>query len=287
MMFITNCAMNSIIGIILLLIFIKYSGNIHRQCNHVICGGNYNVLKTYKRPDQAYTQGMFFDNNGATLFTSGGLYGESTISKMDFTTSYSNRITKHLNKKYFAEGIAKCGDHVYQLTWRENIILKYNYLDLALVESTLKFPPGTIKEGWGLTSTDKANELLATDGSCVIYVLSCANGRLTFKKSIKVKNCNDERKEGKLNDLAWADGFIYVNRYYDNNIYKINPKTGQAISKYDMGPLVEYEINIKKTLTKKNYDKGFVLNGIAYNKAKNNFLITGKSWGYFYEVELK
>ena len=37
-------------------------------------------------------------------------------------------------------------------------------------------------------------------------------------------------------------------------------------------------------LNSRNYNSGNVLNGIAYNSEKNNFLITGKKWKFMYEI---
>ena len=40
------------------------------------------------------------------------------------------------------------------------------------------------------------------------------------------------------------------------------------------------------TLTENDLYSGNVLNGITYNEVNKTFLITGKEWGYLYEVEL-
>ena len=40
-------------------------------------------------------------------------------------------------------------------------------------------------------------------------------------------------------------------------------------------------------LNSRNYNSGNVLNGIAYNSEKNNFLVTGKRWGNMYEISFK
>ena len=37
-------------------------------------------------------------------------------------------------------------------------------------------------------------------------------------------------------------------------------------------------------LNSRNYNSGNVLNGIAYNSEKNNFLITRKKWKFMYEI---
>lgn len=65
--------------------------------------------------------------------------------------------------------------------------------------------------------------------------------------------------------------------YYSNSIYKINYETGKAVDEYDQSSLVRSEPNLKA-------DE--VLNGIAYDKKNNIFLLTGKDWNSIYQVNL-
>ncbi len=72
--------------------------------------------------------------------------------------------------------------------------------------------------------------------------------------------------------------------YLKDIIVKINPETG----------LVEGRIDFTDLLKKTNQsfdeavyiEKGYVLNGIAYNAANNSFYITGKKWPALYEIKL-
>jgi len=51
-----------------------------------------------------------------------------------------------------------------------------------------------------------------------------------------------------------------------------------------MEPLLKFEIK-NKTLLPWEFEQGYVLNGIAYDLNRDIFLVTGKKWGYFYEIE--
>jgi glutamine cyclotransferase len=67
---------------------------------------------------------------------------------------------EHLSNQYFAEGIAMCGDYIYQLTWKENIILKYTS-NLELVQTIAM--DQNLGTGWGLAAD--GNVLYATNYS--------------------------------------------------------------------------------------------------------------------------
>lgn len=233
-----------------------------------------------KRTSVKYTQGIFFADNGQTLIESGGLYGQSNLVKMEYPSLNIQKNIK-LDEKYFAEGVAKCGNFVYQLTWQERTILKYSYPDLNLINKLNM--DSKIKEGWGLSQTDKSDELIASDGSSKIYFLDC-NDNLKVKFSINV-NLNYSSID-RINALCWAKGHIWANRYYDQRIFKIDPSNGSVVKLFDMSVLANHEMN-EGTLTLNRLESGDVLNGIAYHESTDKFLITGKRWGYYYITNFK
>lgn len=238
----------------------------------------YQIVKILKKTKLVYTQGLFFSDIGDYLYEAGGLYGQSTIRKMKYP-SLQVQYEKALSKNYFGEGIAKCGNIIYQLTWRERVILKFqadnlDYLGQIPLDSKMK-------EGWGL-SEYKSNLLIATDGSSKIYFLNCINMKVIKSINITLNGI----PMNNINDLIYAKKFIFANKYFDNKIYKIDPISGNVTKTYDMTPLVDYEVT-KKSLTTAELRMGNVLNGIAYNKQKDSFLLTGKMWGYFYEIKFE
>ena len=243
-----------------------------------ISSSDFTVKKIIERKEdhKTYTQGLFFSKDYKILYESGGLYKESSIIKYEYPSLKLLKKTK-LNNNYFGEGIAQCGKYIYQLTWRENIIIKYD-LNLNKIEELNL--DDNLFEGWGLSYSNNVNELLATDGSDEIYRLDC-NNNLKVISSIKVKD-NNGNSYYNLNDLTYANGFIYVNIYLDTNIIKVD-FNGFVVKKYNLNELVNYEFN-KGILTESNFRFGYVLNGITYNSKKNIFLVTGKRWGYMYEI---
>lgn len=243
---------------------------------------NYKVNKIFRRHRKLYTQGLFFEDDGNSFYESGGLYGVSSLNQYSFPNLELIKSIE-LDKKYFAEGIARCGDYIYQLTWQENDILQYQKSDFKLIG---KIPmPSGMREGWGLAGY-KNNLLIATDGTHNIFVLDCFGGLniidtipVTIEKYGTAQNLNS------LNDLIWAENYIFANRYYDRQIYKIDPMIKKVVKTYDLTPLINFELK-QNTLSRDALQSGDVLNGIAYIPIKKNFLITGKHWGFYYEVEL-
>ena len=108
---------------------------------------------------------MIDDNN---LIQSAGLYAGSEIQllSIDFKQNTS-KITNgtSLGGQIFGEGCTKVKDSIYQLTYRERKMFKYNLSDLKL-NSTLYMQQGT-NEGWGLCYDGQY--LYQTDGTDKVF----------------------------------------------------------------------------------------------------------------------
>jgi hypothetical protein len=94
---------------------------------------------------------------------------------------------------------------------------------------------------------------------------------------------DDGNKVLNLNDLVNVEEYFYINVYMSDKIIKVDMK-GKIIKTYVFDNLIEYEIKMK-SLDSIRVRRGDVLNGIAYNKKNNSFLITGKKWGFMYEIK--
>jgi glutamine cyclotransferase len=243
--------------------------------SNAITNNSFTNIKSFKRPETYYTQGIFFEN-GSTLYESGGLYGESVLVKMEYPSlKILNKVK--LDSKFFAEGVAQCSDVIYQLTWQEKTVLKYSKDDLKLLD---KLPlPVEMAEGWGL-SAYKDGQLIATDGSNRIYVIDCTDFKV--KRTLNVTNNGQEIRS--LNALAFDGKDIYANIYFNTNIAKIDDETGNVTIMYEMKDLVSHEMS-ERTLDVFALSSGDVLNGIAYDKNTDSFLLTGKRWGFYYNIK--
>ena len=258
-----------------------YDDKISLLYSKIINTVNYKVLNIFRRKNPTvYTQGLYYYNN--SLYESGGLYQNSTLTKMEWPSQ--NIIQKiNLEEKYFAEGLAgsNANNILYQLTYCEKEILLYSFPNLEL--KTKIIMPSELSQGWGMSPGREKDEFFATDGSEKIYILKINNDTNELKVKSYIKVTYNNKPVYRLNDLI-SDGFyIYCNVYYEKVILKINPNNGEVINVYDMQPLYEYELNNGK-LTMQEISIGDVLNGIAYIPEKNTFILTGKLWDYYYEV---
>ena len=169
------------------------------------------------------------------------------------------------------------------MTWREEIILKYDSENLHFLgEIDIDENVHQLRAGYGLAEySDKL--LLATDGTSEIFFLKC-------RENLKYRNRINVREDGelldRLGDIVFVEGAIYANKINSYFIYKINPQNGEVEKKWDMKALVENEIRMG-TLDIIDYGHGDILSGIAYDKIRGLFILTGKNWGFIYEVKLE
>jgi|JI7StandDraft_1071085.scaffolds.fasta_scaffold03866_4 glutamine cyclotransferase len=220
----------------------------------------HSITKTISRDTNSYTQG--FELADGILYESGGQIGRSLIRKVNPKTGIVIK-SVDTDKSLFAEGLTILNDKVYQLTWQNGVCLIYDK-DLNLIKKTsFKSSNG---EGWGLCNDGKS--LIVSDGSNKLSYLNPETLEIEKKVSVYA----GPKEVTLLNELEYVNGFIYANIYTTDQIAKIEATTGKVISVANI-----------TNLDKAN-PKGDVLNGIAWNPASKNFLITGKSWGKIYEA---
>jgi len=78
-----------------------------------------------------------------------------------------------------------------------------------------------------------------------------------------------EQAVERLNELEYAQGFIWANVWYDNHLLKIDPTSGQVVAKLDLSPIAR-DLKLKDTES--------VLNGMAWDEQRQAMWITGKQW---------
>ncbi|MCS7130018.1 MAG: glutaminyl-peptide cyclotransferase [Archaeoglobaceae archaeon] len=222
----------------------------------------YRIVKTYPHDPNAFTQGLVFENG--YLYESTGLYGGSTIRKVDLETGKVIQL-RELPPNYFGEGIAVVGDKIYQLTWRERVVFVYDKNNFEVLKEIRYSDPA---EGWGLTFDGE--KLIMSDGSANLYFIDPE----TFKIIGKIE-VHDDKPIEKLNELEFVEGLIYANVWMEDRIAIIEPKKGKILAWIDLSGIY-----------KDRKDINDVLNGIAYDKEKKRLFITGKRWSKLFEIEL-
>ncbi len=125
-------------------------------------------------------------------------------------------------------------------------------------------------EGWGLAYDKRQKVLWLSDGSSKLQKLDAKN----FNKISEISVQNNGKPVEYINELEYANGFLYANIWQSNKIIKINPNTGKVLNTYDFSPLVS-TLNLT--------DPDSVLNGIAHIGGQS-FYITGKNFGVVWQV---
>jgi glutamine cyclotransferase len=231
---------------------------------------NYTIVKTYPHDTTSYTEGLFLLNN--KLYESTGLEGKSELRIEDLNTGKADKMIK-LDKQYFGEGISVLNNKLFQLTWQEQKVFVYDPVTLKKINEY----EWTTGEGWGMTHND--SELIISTGGSNLYFVDPE----TFKVKRATGVTDEYGPVAKVNELEYVNGVVYANVYETDKIIKIDPVTGKVLGKMDMTGLLD-----KAGVTyPKNWDgENNVLNGIAYDAAKNSFYITGKNWPLLFEIKL-
>ena len=224
----------------------------------------YEVVNTYPHDEQAFTQGLVFQDG--EFLESTGLVHHSTLRRVEVQTG------KVLQKAdvqgyFFAEGMTLFGGKIYQLTWTG---MKGFIYDPKTFEKTGEFKYDG--EGWGLTHD--ADSLILSDGSDKIRFLD--PNTYAVKRTISVTDAGRPVEE--INELEYVKGEIYANIWHNDRIARIDPSDGRVKGWIDLSGLLKPgEVTNEEA----------VLNGIAYDEQGDRLFVTGKLWPKIFEIKLK
>ena len=221
------------------------------------------VKAAYPHDSRAYTEGLFWlDGN---LFESTGLVGQSNIRRVRLADGAVLQM-QPIAPSLFGEGIVNWGGEIISLTWQNNVGFRWDLKTLAM-KSSFSYPG----EGWALTQNGK--HLIMSDGTPVLRVLDPK----TLKVVRRIKVTAEGQPVFNLNELEWVKGEVLANIWQTNRIARINPRTGAVTGWIDMS-------SVPEARTRRDADA--VLNGIAYDAAKDRLFVTGKNWPHLYEITL-
>jgi glutamine cyclotransferase len=233
---------------------------LHGRATPAVAG--FKVVAVYPHDPNAFTQGLAIEDG--QLYEGTGLYGQSTIRKVDLATGRVEK-QRSINPAYFGEGIAILGGRLYELTWQHGIGIVY---DLATFNMQRTFQYSG--EGWGLTQDGK--QLIMSDGSAKIRFLDAD----TFATLREIEVRDHGQPVTKLNELEYIDGEIWSNVWYDDRIARISPATGDVLGWVDLSALYPKSARSSEA----------VLNGIAYDAKSRRLFVTGKNWPQLYEIQV-
>lgn len=222
------------------------------------------VKNTYPHQALDFTQGLLLHRG--FLYESTGHYGQSRLIKKELATGKTLREIS-LPQNYFGEGIALLDDKIYQLTWKNEILIVY---DVNAFQEIAKFRYRG--EGWGLTSDGK--HLLMSNGSSVISFHEPHDFKIVRKITVQ----DGPKPIGQLNELEYIQGEIWANIYLQDLLVRISPQNGQVLGWIDLSAL-------RTCLPQRA--RVDVLNGIAWDEKTGRIFVTGKYWPQVFEIQLK
>jgi glutaminyl-peptide cyclotransferase len=224
----------------------------------------FEILNTWPHDVDAYTQGLIFHEG--SLLESTGQQGKSSLRRVEPETG---KILKRINVPvpYFAEGITVFKGKIYQLTWQHQLGFIYD------AESLEKLGEFSYRgEGWGITND--GTSLIMSDGTNQIRFLDPES----FQVNRTVSVLDGSIPVTAINELEYVQGEIYANIWHKESVARIQPQTGRVIGWIDLTGL--------RALTGVS-DNEAVLNGIAYDQARDRLFVTGKLWPKLFEIRVK
>jgi glutamine cyclotransferase len=93
-----------------------------------------------------FTQGLVFKDN--ILYESCGLFGQSSLRKVDISSGNVLKVANVDDDQIFAEGLTEVNDILYMLTWKNKQVFMYDRHSLELIGiRSIETYNG---QGWGL-----------------------------------------------------------------------------------------------------------------------------------------
>ncbi len=228
------------------------------------------IVSTRPHDPMAFTEGLFLDSGHLYESTGNEGAGHSSLSSMrevDPQTGAVQRIVE-LRAEIFGEGIARVGDRLVQLTWQNGAYITY---DLTTFQPSGVFAYDDV--GWGMCY-DGTN-LFTSNGSAQITERDPETMASTGTIDVLLQG----KPIDQLNELECVGDSIYSNIWHSDNILRIDKATGRVTAVIDASGLLTADQRTKLV------DSESVLNGIAYDPATGNFLLTGKLWPWLFEVQ--
>jgi glutamine cyclotransferase len=224
----------------------------------------YDIVRSYPHDPHAFTEGLFYLNG--FLYESTGLEGHSSIRKVKLETG---EVVQKIDvpSEYFGEGIVNWKNHLVSLTWKSQVGFVY---DLASFKLHRRF--SYTGEGWALTQDGK--RLIMSDGTPQLRFLDPD----TLKETGRITVTYEGKPVQSVNELEWVKGRIYANVWHTNVLLLIDPASGEVTGVVNLAGLLSIVGHLEGAES--------VLNGIAYDSARDRLFVTGKNWPKLFEIRI-
>ncbi len=225
----------------------------------------FEIVRAYPHDVHAFTEGLLFLNG--FLYESTGLEKHSSIRKVRLENGEVLQKIR-IPPQYFGEGLVVWQQRLISLTWKSHVGFVF---DLATLQLQKRFHyPG---EGWALTQDGR--RIIMSDGTADLRFLDPQSLQETGRIRVSLEG----KPIDNVNELEWVKGEIYANVWRTNWLLRINPDSGQVVGLINLSGLLPASEQVPGQTD--------VLNGIAYDAARDRLFVTGKNWPKLFEIRLK
>jgi glutaminyl-peptide cyclotransferase len=211
------------------------------------------VLAVLPHDPAAFSEGLEFD--GQALYESTGEVGKSQLRQVDPATGEVLR-SAELPPEYFGEGITIVGDRIWQLTYKNGVVIAWDKASFAPVRQV-----AVDGMGWGLCRD--GNRFIRSDGSERLRFHDIN----TFAETGGVRVTQDGQPVTGLDELECVGGQVWAATWPVDRFVRINPATG----------VVNLVLDTSRLWAFGERNKRQVVSSIAHI-AGDEFLISGKEW---------
>ena len=220
------------------------------------------VVAEFPHDPRAFTQGLFWLDG--SLYESTGHVGQSTLRRVNLE---DGRVLQRIDiPRVFGEGSVNWGNEIISITWRDGIGYRWDRATFRQL-GTFTYPG----EGWGLTQN--GTDIIMSDGTAELRFLDPA----TMQERRRVTVTANGDRLINLNEIEWVNGEVLANIWGTARIARIDPSSGNVTGWIDLSDLAARH---------QQSDPDAVLNGIAYDRARDRLFVTGKYWNRLYEIDL-
>jgi len=224
---------------------------------------DFEVVKTSPHDKKAFTQGLVYYQD--SLYESTGGLGYSELRRVNIKSGNIDK-RKKISNQYFAEGITRVGSQLIQLTLKKNTAQIFDINNFNRL-SQFEFKG----EGWGVVEWN--DELIISNGTDKLQIINALDYALIKEQKVTA----DGIALKGINEMEMVENLLFVNILPTNCIAIIDPEKYQVIA----------WLNLENLYPESERLNDFsVLNGIAYNKAEQLLLVTGKYWPQVYHLKL-
>lgn len=225
----------------------------------------FEAIRAMPHPGPVFTQGLIYSDG--TLIESSGASGVNPVSGLRRLDAQTGAVLAQApvgRRGVFAEGLARQGGELAQLTWREGLVFFYDATTLAH-RRTLQIDG----EGWGLAPW--GDGFVMSDGTAWLSFRS----RQTFAETRRLKVTLEGDSLKQINELEVGPGGLWANVWHESYAVVIDMNSGEVKAVVDARPLMA-------GLRLPHGEA--VLNGLAYRSDRDTWFVTGKDWPVVFEA---